>query len=369
VIPCRASPADLGDPVTRSRRAAAAAWALVAGVALAVASTPASAQAPSTTSAPPSSSSAPPSSSPPPAAPAASRVTAILLDGKDLRQSTLLGPSGQVYEPTAAPSAAAAPASPRWVRRAAGGVSSSVAAAFRLDGQLFVAGSQTPLFRQRAGQWQIVQLGQRGKVVLGTGPFFTLSVGRQIFFSKEGRFLRLATAPGPVVALWAASETAVLVATDQGVSRRRGNAFVPVGGKLPGVLGFTGAAPHALTADLAVDCSLGRKTAARVRLPGQAVRAVRSDASPAALVRTPAGALVLARDLTSASSAVIELPASAASAGSSPPPPLAAVDAAGRALIVLPEGVRVYDGAAWHPTALADELPPPRNGPSPARSR
>ncbi len=291
---------------------------------------------------------------------APSPVTALVLDGKDLRQSTLIGPSGQVYEPTSPAAAAAATSAAtaaRWVRRSAGGVSSSVAGAFLLDGQLFAAGASTPLFRRRHNQWQIVHLGQRGRVAFGSGPFFSLAVGRQIFISKEGRFLRTATAPGAVLALWSASETAMLVATDQGVFRRRGNAFSPVGGKLPGVVAFSGAAPHALTAELAINL----KTNARVRLPGQLVRAVRSESTPSAIVRTPAGALALARDLTSASSS-LALPSPAV-------PSLAAVDAAGRAVLVSSEGVRVYDGVAWLPTALADELPAPRNGPSPARSR
>ncbi len=325
----------------------------------------------------------------------AAPVVAVVLDPKDVRQSVLLGSSGQLYEPAAnapakaasAPTTPAAPAAPadpsgppRWVRRAAGGVSSSVASAARLDDEIYAAGTQTPLFRralsssrpspgaadEQARQWKVTRLGQRGRVVLGTGPFFSLSIGRQIFIRVRGRFVRIGTAPAAVVALWASSETAVAFATEQGVFRRRGAAFI-LTTKVPGVLGFSGAAPHALTVDTAINL----RTGARVRLPGQMLRAVRSESAPAAIVRPPAGPLVLARDLTAPGSH-ISLPPVASAPGAVPSdelPAFAAVDAAGRALISASDSVLVYDGTTWQPAALADELPSARPGPSAARSR
>ncbi len=255
-------------------------------------------------------------------------VAALLLDDRDVRQSTLLGPSGQIYEPAAPvasgsvgpPGSAGSPGSgaatseaPRWIRRTAGGVSSTVAGAARLDGELLVSGAQTPMFRYRegqpggatspngspgtspttsptaasksspgsrpSGQWLLAQLGQRGRIVYSSGPFFALAIGRQIFVAGKApaaktaipsvetpptlRLLRVGTAPGNVLALWASSETSIYLLTDQGVFRRRGSAFLPAL-KQPGVLGFTGAAPHALTADTAINL----RTGARVRLPG-----------------------------------------------------------------------------------------------------
>lgn len=331
----------------------------------------------------------------------ATPIAAVVLDPKDVRQSVLLGPSGQLYEPAAAsspasatpapapttPAASAAPLAPsgpqpRWVRRSAGGVSSTLAGAARLDDEIYAAGTQTPLFRRaispsgapssasssaadaQARQWKVSRLGQRGRVVFGTGPFFSLSIGRQIFIRVQGRFVRIGTAPAAVVALWASSETAVAFATEQGVFRRRGAAFV-LTTKVPGVLGFSGAAPHALTVDTAINL----RTGARVRLPGQMLRAVRSESAPSAIVRPPAGSLVLARDLTAPASH-ISLPPSAGSAVvSDDPPAFAAVDAAGRALISSSDSVLVYDGTTWQPAALADELPAARPGPAAARSR
>lgn len=320
----------------------------------------------------------------------AAPVAAVVLDPKDVRQSVLLGPSGQLYEPAAAstapapaatPSAAPSSPPPRWVRRSAGGVSSTLAGAARLDDEIYAAGTQTPLFRRalssssagnngasdaQSKQWKVTRLGQRGRVVFGTGPFFSLSIGRQIFIRVQGRFVRIGTAPAAVVALWASSETAVAFATEQGVFRRRGAAFV-LTTKVPGVLGFSGAAPHALTVDTAINL----RTGARVRLPGQMLRAVRSESAPAAIVRPPAGPLVLARDLTAPASH-ISLPPSPGGTGggtTDEPPAFAAVDAAGRALISASDSVLMYDGTTWQPAALADELPAARPGPSAARSR
>jgi hypothetical protein len=329
-------------------------------------------------------------------------IATILLDGKDVRRSTLVGPSGQIYEPSTAPSAVAPASSPgssalsaallapvRWVRRLAGGVSATVASAARLDGELLVSGAQTPLFRQREGQWLIAQLGQRGRVVFSGGPFFAIAIGRQIFIparpavgaaaavaaaAASPRLLRIAASPGDVIALWASGENAVYLVTDQGVFRRRGNAFVPAL-KLPGVLGLTGAAPHAITIDAAVNL----RTGARVRLTGQTLRVIKSEATPAAILRSATGSLVLARDLTTAAGNV-ELPTDAAipaaldpsappSAPSSTAPTIAAVDAAGRALVASPTALLVYDGTTWSTALLTDELPAPRVGPGAARSR
>jgi hypothetical protein len=360
-----------------------------------------------------------PTSVAPAAPPRALPITTVLLDAKDVRRSTLVGPSGQIYEPLSAPSASAPPSpSPaattaaRWVRRTAGGVSATVAGAARLDGELLISGAQTPLFRQRQGQWLLAQLGQRGRVLFSAGPFFAVAIGRQIFVQGKAparastaatattspRLLRVGTAPGNVVSLWAASEASIYLVTDQGVFRRRGNAFQPAL-KLPGVLGLTGAAPHAVTVDTAINLRSG----ARVRLTGQALRVGRSESTPAAILRAPTGALVLARDLTT-SAGNVELPAAMfpseppsprapASPGASDPaapsnlssapgsavpgsavssssgPAIAAVDAAGRALVTGPAGLLVYDGTTWITAVLTDELPPPRAGPAPARSR
>jgi hypothetical protein len=325
-----------------------------------------------------------------PVAPQARPLATILLDRKDVRRSTLVGPSGQIYEPPAGASTVApAPSPARWVRSLAGGVSATITGAARVDGELLVSSAQTPLFHRREGHWQLAQLGQRGRVVFSSGPFFAIAIGRQIFVrakppagvaaaASAPRLLRVGTAPDNVVSLWASGETAIYLVTNQGVFRRRGAAFVP-SVKLPGVLGLTGAVPHAVTIDTAINL----RTGARVRLTGQTLQIVKSESSPAAILRSATGSLVLARDLTSAAGNV-EFPAAAAApaaptaapdpaappnAPSSTAPALAAVDAAGRALVVSASGLLVYDGTTWTKAVLTDELPPPRVGPGAARSR
>ena len=284
-----------------------------------------------------------------PAAPTPAPVVALVPDLVDVRRSVLLGPSAQVYAPDPAPSA------PRWLRRSAGGVASNVRGAALLDGELIAAGAQTPLYRRRGEQWTLAQLGQRGRVVLGTGPVFSIAIGKQIFVHSAGKVVRVGAAPGAVTALWAASDKLVFLAGEQGVLRRRGAAFVPVP-QTEGTLGFSGAAPHAITAQAAVNLRSGL----RVRLPGTAVLAVPSPVEPAAVVTLPSGKLALTQQLTSG--AVAELPGPAL-------PLAAAVDGAGRALLALPDGVHLLEGSTWTSGALADELPAARPGPPPARSR
>jgi hypothetical protein len=281
---------------------------------------------------------------------AAAPVTTLLPDLSDIRRSTLVGASGQLYEPTSDGSA------PRWVRRTAGGVSANLVGAARLDGEIVAAGSQTPLFQQREQRWTITQLGQRGRVVLGTGTFFSVAIGRQIFIRSKGKFLRIGAVAGTVSNLWAASESVVLVATDQGIFRKRGASLV-LAAKIVGVLGFTGAAPYAVT----VDSAINLKTGARTRLPGPALAVVRSATSPAAILRLPSSQLGLATDLTSATIPIV-LPFVQ-------PPTTAAIDAAGRALLTTDDGVSVYDGTTWSLGTVADELPPSRAGPPPALSQ
>lgn len=394
------------------------ALALLAGALSPLRPARAQAPAPTTTATPVATQARPPA---PPSAPAPRQVTALVFDDGDVRKSTLIGPSGQLYEPAPAAIApgtpgtpgtpgAPAPSAARWVRRLAGGVSSTVSGAARADGELIVSGAQTPVFRQREGQWMLAQLGQRGRVLYSAGPFFALAIGKQVFVAGKPpppakgaipsvdpaptlRVSRVGAAPGNVVALWAASEASIYVVTDEGVFRRRGSAFVPAL-KLPGVVGLSGAAPHALTADTAINLRTGAKT----RLAGPLLRVARSDSTPAALLRAPAGGIVLARDVTNAArnvelppppAAQLAPPAPLASpappappasptAGRPPPPAipalpslqaLAAVDAAGRAVVASPSVLLVYDGAAWSAGLLLEDLPAPRAGPAPARSR
>ncbi|MBK7539032.1 MAG: hypothetical protein IPI49_27435 [Myxococcales bacterium] len=280
----------------------------------------------------------------------AALIAALVPDLADVRKSTLLGPSGQLYAPSAAAGAL------RWIRSSPGGVAATVRAGARLDGEVVAAGSHAPLFRRRRDQWAVAPLGQRGRIVLGTGPVFSVAIGKQVFVHHGGKVVRVgALATGTPTALWAASDTAIFVATEQGVSRRRGAAFVPVP-QTAGTLGFSGATPHAITRDELIDLRAGT----RLRLPGGAVLAVVSAGKPAAVVELPSGKLALTRDLRQGTT--VDLP--------TPSLPLAAaVDGSGRAVIALASGLHVLDGATWSAAALSDALPPARPGPAPARSR
>lgn len=288
------------------------------------------------------------------AAPAAAApVTAMLADSMDIRRSTLIGRSGQIYEPSETTGPVA---SPRWIRRGEGGISASVVAAMQVDGHVMIVGSQTPLFRRSDGKWMLSPVGQRGRVVVGSGSFFVMAVGRQVFIHSGGRYVRVGTAPGTVVSLWASSETTIFLATDQAVFRRRGSSFVPAA-NVAGVVGFSGAAPHAIRADVAINL----RTGARTHVQGKVEQVVQSMSTPAAIVRTAMDKLGLAIDLTR-SVAAVEIPIEQL-------PTAAAIDSAGRALVASADQLVVYEGTTWRPGSLVDELPAPRPGPPPALSK
>jgi hypothetical protein len=107
-----------------------------------------------------------------------------------------------------------------------------VSAAFRDPSDpalLLAAGSRTPPFRHREGTWRAEPLTNRGAQVMSrSGPIPALAVGRHVYVRDKGGWTRHTSAGGPVVALWAASRTSMLIATPQGLARLSGKRLSPV---------------------------------------------------------------------------------------------------------------------------------------------
>ncbi|MBP8806609.1 MAG: hypothetical protein KBG48_01315 [Kofleriaceae bacterium] len=154
--------------------------------------------------------------------------------------ATLLGPSGQVWRPDGQGG---------WDQVGAGGAAADVRGAVVADGPV-VVGKAAPMYRHDRDAWHAVRLGERGKTLAGTGPRAAVAIGRQVFVWSGQRWVRAATAPAPITALWAASDKQLYVAGADVVWRLRGKALVPhatvaVRGFATGV----GAGAWAVTAD------------------------------------------------------------------------------------------------------------------------
>ena len=284
----------------------------------------------------------------------------------DVRAAVLIGPTGEVYQP-------GAPGT--WTRRSGGGVAADVVGASAGLGELFVAGASTPLYRRRDGVWQAMRLGQRGAIVLGAGPLPAVAVGRHVFVQTRTGWTRVGQAPLPVTALWAAPERDVVVAAGGVLWRLRGgswqrlvkpaapSAIVGTGAWASGV-GGTG--PWALAGASAYDLARGRAVTART--PGAIAAATATRDAVWLLIVSGAGPMVLERHGLAPGAAAepplaTPLPADASLAAM-------LVDASGRVLLATRAGaVHLWADGAWTRPALVDELPAPRRGAAPARSR
>jgi hypothetical protein len=118
---------------------------------------------------------------------------------------TLVGKSGEIYEPSA---------DMQWRRSGAGGVSTDVRALYRSNATgLFAVGSRAPLFRKRAGLWAAFPLGNRGRSAVSPGNAPVISVGRHIYSLSGGSWLRVASAKGAVRALYAGRAKQIYLVT------------------------------------------------------------------------------------------------------------------------------------------------------------
>ena len=138
--------------------------------------------------------------------------------------ATLVGRSGQIYAPAG---------DLTWRRTGPGGIAADVLAAARVPGrpgEIVAGGRRTPPFRQVGGTWRADVLTNRGQMALARGGAVpALAAGRHIHVMEKGAWIRRATAPRPVRALWAGSPSSLLVATNDGaLAWLEGNRFKPL---------------------------------------------------------------------------------------------------------------------------------------------
>jgi hypothetical protein len=129
-------------------------------------------------------------------APERPAIAAVAGGEDDVTRSVLVGPGGQVYEP-------AAPGT--WQRRFGGGIAPVVAGAAMAGQALFAHGAATPVFRLHGATWHAHPLPNRGPCALARGGAAALAIGRHVYTWRDNGWTRLASVPGVVTALWAAT--------------------------------------------------------------------------------------------------------------------------------------------------------------------
>ncbi len=185
-----------------------------------------------------------PVSDPPPAAMEGDARLVAVLSNKG-GAPTLVGKSGEMYEPTA---------DMQWRRSGAGGVSTDVRALYRAGGGLFAVGSRAPLFRKRAGLWSAFHLGNRGRSAVSPTRMPMISVGRHIYELTGKSWTRVASAKGAVRALYASRAKQVYLVTtkDQLYVGYKSWRLLPIklpkGDKIRSIFGLPGKHTLALSA-------------------------------------------------------------------------------------------------------------------------
>lgn len=289
----------------------------------------------------------------PPAAAGDVEIAEVVADPTDVTRAVLVGPSGQVYEPDGG----------RWVRRAEGGVAADVGGAARAGGELVVAGIATPLYRRDGSTWFALRLGQEGRTVLGAGPTPAVAIGKQVFVHAKGRtWTRVGALPGAARAVWASGKT-VWAATDLGVFRLKGRAFVKAGPPVDAIVGAAGV-PWGLVGGGLRHLPSGKDVPVTIDgVAATVVAATGAGKGDLIVVADVGGKLVLARAHRAGVTRIDDVPLTGAVAG-------LAVDADGDALVAFAGGaVAVRAGEAWTTAAAEDELPSRKPGPGPSRTR
>jgi hypothetical protein len=286
---------------------------------------------------------------------AAGDLAAIVDDAADVRKATLIGPSGQVYEPDGAGA---------WVHRVPGGVAADVTAAMRLGGSIVVTGRAAPMYAFDGKLWRATPIGQRGRVMVAAGPAPCIAIGAQIFIFEKKGWVRVATAPAPITALWAGSKGNLRVATATEVWTLRGGAFQKLSPATVATAFVGASAPLAVSAAglVEVDKAKAPLLAPLTDLVGSAVAPKGGDAW---LVTAPAGApLALSRLRAGKLAPAISTPLAAGTALAD-----VSVDSAGRVLLITRTGeIHLWDGKVWSVGSQRTELPAPGRGPGPART-
>jgi hypothetical protein len=288
-------------------------------------------------------------------------IAAIAPATDDVRKTIVIGPSGQVYEPDGAGT---------WTRTSEGGVAADVRGAVVAGAALVVAGKSAPLYRRDPIGWIAMRLGERGRTVVGSGPRPAIAIGKNVFIWAGTTWKRVGRTTANITALWAASETKIVVATEAGLVRFAGGGFPPVpAAPVVAGLGSGGPATWAVTADggayEVATRRIHRPTAGGAPMT-VALVATSSD-STWAFGSTPAG-IALARFHKGAWAEAVA-------------PPLAPDDSAlalvtdrSGALLVVTRGGLLHllpagAGATWSAGLRAEALPAASPGPGPARGR
>ena len=286
-------------------------------------------------------------------------LAAIVPASDDVRRSIAIGPSGQVWEPDGAGT---------WTRKTEGGVAADVRGAALAGTALVVGGKFVPLYRKEPIGWIAMRLGERGRTIVGTGPRAAIAIGKTIFVWSGTSWKRVGRTLGEVVALWAASESKIVVATDTGVARYAAGGFAVVPAAPPvATFGTGGPATWAVTTDGAAY----EVTTRRVHRPTVGGEPMTVEH----VAVTAAGAWALGR--TSAGLALGAFHKGAWSEAIAPPiapddTVLAIVADRSGALLVVTRGGALHvlpAGGSWTTGTRAEALPAATPGPGPARGR
>jgi hypothetical protein len=154
-------------------------------------------------------------------------ILVALAPAADARQAVAIGPDGQTYEPDGKGA---------WLRTHPGGTASTIVAATRVASSVIAGTLDGPPFKLVDGVWSAVFLGKHAKAILGTGSRATASVGRAVFALDRPQPVKLADAPGVVLAL-AASPTNLVIEIDRGLFRLDAG-WKPIQSAPPSVIRF-----------------------------------------------------------------------------------------------------------------------------------
>jgi hypothetical protein len=270
---------------------------------------------------------------------------AAIAVGRDLAETRVIGPSGQVYAPDD---------QGRWIRTTGGGVAADVHSAAISSLGVLVAGIAAPLYHLDLARWHAIRLGQRGKTVLGAGP--SIAVGPHVFVLVERRWKRVGSVPGIVAAVWAKSPAQVVVATDRGVFRLQAGAFSRVSPMSARWL--AGPGPLAIASRQAVHVATG----AQIEFSGDATVAAASAQHAVWIVELPDQRQLLRYRDGRVETTVLPL-------AQGRPIAAAAVTGSGQVLVATSDGeLWSLEGTTWKSVQVVDVLVEKAPGPGPARS-
>ncbi len=281
-----------------------------------------------------------------------------------LSQLTLVGQSGQLFEPTA----------DGWQRVAAGGVAGDVDGTARgKDGTIYVIGGRAPVYAWKDGAWQVHSLGPRyaSRSHTLTGEPIIV-VGRQLFAFDGDRFKRFGRVPSRVDVVWASDKSKIYIANDLGVLQRgNGRTWSAISHPLvaPEVIdrmvGVPGRALYAIS-DAGTILSVGTADAKPLAVPaalqGWAITAACADRRHVYLVGRATNADGTARQVVaSVAAATITVEGDAPALADGDRYSLCVADASGELLVGSWRGrvhVRAGDKSAWTERKVVTAPPP-----------